>query len=115
VEDILMRLKPLLFATALALACAGPAVAAPAWHGNADHARALILSKYKKNGTQPPTVADTGRTFTAGGVVWRVFSVTWPGGGFRHVAVTRQRNGQYLAIEGLDKSHRWSHGVPIGR
>ncbi|MCW5771434.1 MAG: hypothetical protein KIT16_07365 [Rhodospirillaceae bacterium] len=109
-----MRAKTALLAAALAIATAGPALAAD-WQGDAHHARMLILEKYKKNGVRPPEVADTGRTFRAGGVMWRVYRVSWPTGGFRHVAVHRQRNGEYLAIEGLEKERKWSHGIQIGR
>lgn len=111
-----MRAKVLYLAAALALAgaTANPVLAA-GWNGDAEHARMLIAERYKSNKVQAPEVADTGREFRAGGVMWRVYRVSWPAGGFRHVAVHRQKNGEYLAIEGLEKDRKWSHGVPIGR
>ena len=52
---------------------------------------------------------------SGGGVTWRVYQVKYDGTGFRHVAVHRQANGEYIAIEGLEASRKWSHSVPIGR
>ncbi|HEY7609612.1 MAG TPA: hypothetical protein VIF14_10315 [Alphaproteobacteria bacterium] len=101
------------YAAAFAVAAA-PALAAE-WSGNPRHAAQLVTATFVKKGVASPQVTDTGRTFVAGGVTWRVYEVTWRGGGFRHIAVHRQKNGEYLAIEGLEKERKWSHGVPIGR
>lgn len=115
-----MRRRALALAAPIALAL-GVAVAtmgapsAAEWSGDAQHAQRLIQAKYAGSGIKSPDVVDTGKTFTAGGVVWRVYEVRYDGTGFRHVAVTRQKNGEYLAIEGVDSEKKWSRGVPIGR
>lgn len=109
-----MRARLMGFAAILAFAIATPGSAAE-WRGNPQQAAQLVAASYAKKGIAAPQVTDTGRTFQAGGVVWRIYEVTWKGGGFRHVAVHRQANGEYLAIEGLEKERKWSRGVPIGR
>ncbi len=101
-------------AIALAATLAAPAFAQQ-WQGDTERAKSLVAAKYKSAGSVAPDITDTGRTFQAGGVWWRVYEVKWSTGGFRHVAVHRQANGEYLAIEGLEQSRKWSQGTPIGR
>ncbi len=114
-----MRNIVIAWATALATAAAVATVAPPAfaadWQGNARHAADLVTKTYAKTGLAPAAVKDTGRTFEAGGVVWRLYEVTWKDGGFRHVAVHRRSDGQYVAIEGIETEKKWSHGVALGR
>lgn len=105
---------PLTLALGVTLALMGAPLAAE-WSGDAQHAQKLIQAKYSQSGVKSPDVIDTGRTFVAGGATWRVYQVKYDGTGFRHVAVTRQANGEYLAIEGLEAEKKWSHGVPLGR
>jgi hypothetical protein len=85
------------------------------WKGSSQNAALLIKNKYAQSGIAAPKVTDTGRTFEAGGVTWRVFTVTWKDGGFRHVAVHRQDDGRYVAIEGLENEKKWSRAVLLGR
>ena len=87
-------------------------VLAQKWTGDAHYAQSLVQAQYTKSGVKTPEVVDTGRTFRAGGAVWRVYHVKYEGTGFRHVAVTKQRNGEYLAIEGLEAEKKWSHRHP---
>ena len=112
-----MRARNVAFAPFLALGMALAAANAPAaeWQGDAQHAQKLVQAKYSQAGVKTPDVTDTGRTFDAGGATWRVYQVKYDGTGFRHVAVTRQANGEYLAIEGLEAEKKWSHGIPLGR
>jgi len=111
---ILALAAPLALGLGLTLAMVG-APSAAEWSGDAQHAQNLIKAKYSQAGVKSPDVIDTGRTFVAGGAAWRVYQVKYDGTGFRHVAVTRQANGEYLAIEGLEAEKKWSHGVPLGR
>jgi len=109
-----MRASLLALTSALAIGLGAPA-SAQQWKGDAQYAQSLVQAQYTKSGVKSPEVTDTGRTFRAGGAVWRVYEVKYDGTGFRHVAVTRQPNGEYLAMEGLDAEKKWSRGVPIGR
>lgn len=93
---------------------AAPALAKE-WSGDARHATDLVTKSYAQRGMTPADVKDTGRTFESGGVVWRLYEVTWKNGGFRHVAVHRRADGQYMAIEGVEATKKWSHGVVLGQ
>ena len=105
--------KALGLAAALALIAAGTAAAE--WKGSSRHAALLITQKYTKTSIPAPQVADTRRTFDGGGVTWRVYTVTWKDGGCRHVAVHRQEDGRYMAIEGIENDKKWSQAVFLGR
>lgn len=104
--------RTLAFAAALALLAAG--VSAAEWMGNSRHAEHLVAAKYSTGGVKSPKVEDTGQTVENGGMTWRIFTVTWKDGRLRHVAVHRDAKGQYLAIEGLGKTKRWSQAVSLG-
>jgi hypothetical protein len=100
-------------AAVLAVVLAAPALAE--WKGSTQNAALLIKSRFIDGGIAEPKVTDTGTTFAAGGVTWRLFIVTWSEGGFRRVAVHRLEDGRYVAIEGLEQEKRWSQAVFIGR
>jgi hypothetical protein len=108
-----MRAKLIGLATAAVLIATAP-FATAAWRGDSKHATDLIANAYSKKGMSA-RVIDTGKTFDAGGVSWRVYEVSWDKGGFRHVAVHRQRNGEYVAIEGIERDKKWSQAVSLGR
>jgi hypothetical protein len=102
------------FGVAAALAVMATAATAAEWKASSRHAALLITQKYTQSGIPDPQVADTGRTFEGGGATWRVYTVTWKDG-FRHVAVHRQDDGRYVAVEGVEKEKKWSQAVFIGR
>jgi hypothetical protein len=107
-----MRAKLLGLAAAAALIAAAPFAAAQS--SDDTHISELVASAYSNKG-MAARVADTGKTFEAGGVTWHLYEVSWDKGGFRHVAVNRQANGDYVAIEGVEQDKKWSQATFIGR